>query len=223
MITSSPITTAIVDEEYTYQVAILDPNSYQEDPLLQLNAAPEGMEIDEASGVITWTPDSAQIGFHTVQVSVNSERGIARQKFMLEVIDYKPLGTCDDGNVVSGWVVESENGSLHCLYDEILKTDVLAAETIEADSLNFIVSSGEIAPQVTKRYFSAAIADENMFQLNIEVRASGGDYSITYSPTNGEVTVNGTAVCHYLGNLYQDGSWHTINRDLQADLDPSWG
>ncbi len=221
VITSNPMNTAIVDEDFTYQITILDPNSYQEDPVFQLSTAPEGMQIDTDTGLITCTPNSTQIGLHKVQVGVNSDtRGIARQEFILEVIDYKFLGTCNDGNVNPGWIVESGNGNLQCVYDEVLKTEVLEAETVEADSLNFMVGFGEITPQVTKRYFSVALVDENSFRIKVEVRASSADYSIIYSPTDGQVTYDGTTIYQYLGNLYQDGTWHIINRDLQAELDP---
>jgi hypothetical protein len=68
----------------TYDVEATDPDG---DPLtFSLDAAPAGMTIDAATGLLTWTPTPAQIGNHTVTVRVHDNGGgAAIQTFTLTV------------------------------------------------------------------------------------------------------------------------------------------
>ena len=64
--TSSPVTTAAELITYSYNATASDPDG---DPLkYSLAGAPTGMTINSASGRITWTPTSAQVGNHTITV-----------------------------------------------------------------------------------------------------------------------------------------------------------
>jgi RHS repeat-associated protein len=55
----------------------------------RLDTAPDGMAIDAASGLITWTPRPEQLGTHPVEAVVDDGRGgIARQAFDLLVREY---------------------------------------------------------------------------------------------------------------------------------------
>ncbi len=65
-ITSTSITTATVDELYTYNVNATDPDG---DTLTySLTTNPTGMTINSTTGVISWTPTSTQIGNNPVTV-----------------------------------------------------------------------------------------------------------------------------------------------------------
>ncbi|MCK4970688.1 MAG: hypothetical protein KAS77_09180, partial [Thermoplasmata archaeon] len=68
VITSEPGTTAEVGSGYEYIVTYtdVDPDDVH---TFSLDAGPEGMEID-GSGRITWTPNEAQIGDHTIDVAL---------------------------------------------------------------------------------------------------------------------------------------------------------
>jgi subtilisin-like proprotein convertase family protein len=61
--TSNPVTTANVDELYSYQ-AVTDGAS----PSFFLPVGPAGMAINQNSGLITWTPNVSQLGDNTVQI-----------------------------------------------------------------------------------------------------------------------------------------------------------
>lgn len=51
-----------------------------------LEQSPEGMEIDEAVGVITWKPAFSQVGTHAVQLHVTGSGGMSDvQQFTVEV------------------------------------------------------------------------------------------------------------------------------------------
>ena len=67
-ITSTPINTATVSLLYTYNVDATDPDG---DTLTYaLTVSPPGMSINPSTGVISWTPTSAQIGDYNVTVEV---------------------------------------------------------------------------------------------------------------------------------------------------------
>jgi RHS repeat-associated protein len=70
---------ARVDAVYQYDVNAIDPEG--DAITYSLVSGPQGMQIDSASGLITWTPTSAQIGSHLVQVAAtdsNGGRGLQR-------------------------------------------------------------------------------------------------------------------------------------------------
>ena len=84
-ITSTVITTATVDIQYTYDVEATDP---QQDPLTySLQEAPSGMSIDENTGLITWTPFNAGTADVTVNVSDGS---LSTGQIFTITVDYNP-------------------------------------------------------------------------------------------------------------------------------------
>ena len=82
VITSTPIETATVGEEYVYNVLATDPDG---DDLTYslLGTPPAGMTINENSGVITWTPNSTGTFEVTVEVSDGESSDI--QSFSITV------------------------------------------------------------------------------------------------------------------------------------------
>ncbi|WP_363319763.1 putative Ig domain-containing protein [Microcoleus sp. PH2017_02_FOX_O_A] len=78
-IVSNPPTRAATGQVYTYAVAAKD---LENDPLtFSLVSHPVGMAID-SNGRIQWTPNSTQIGQHSVEVAVTDKQGaIATQTF----------------------------------------------------------------------------------------------------------------------------------------------
>jgi len=83
-ITSTPIFSAQVDQQYRYQVIAEDLDG---DPLFYaLLLAPPGMAVDTNAGLVTWTPTAAQIGSHEVHVKVDDRRiGYAVQTYFVTV------------------------------------------------------------------------------------------------------------------------------------------
>ena len=72
--------------DYVYDVDATDPDL---DTLTySLVTGPDGMQIDPASGVVTWTPTSLDVGLHTVKVRVEDGHGGAdEQEYQLEVVE----------------------------------------------------------------------------------------------------------------------------------------
>ncbi len=86
-ITSKPVTTAMVDVMYTYEVKALDPD--KGDILTySLTASPQGMTINPATGLIQWTPTDSQKSSHEVGIMVvdsNSVPASDTQQFTVAV------------------------------------------------------------------------------------------------------------------------------------------
>ncbi|NIR29050.1 MAG: hypothetical protein GWN84_06985, partial [Gammaproteobacteria bacterium] len=81
-ITSQPVTSALLDAPYEYDVEATDPDG---DTLaFELSESPAGMRIDASTGLVTWTPSGA--GDFPVQVTVRDGRGgVVSQSFSVEV------------------------------------------------------------------------------------------------------------------------------------------
>jgi len=74
-ITSIPTTAATVDQAYRYDGDATDPDG--DDTLTwSLDTAPAGAAIDPDTGLIQWTPTSAQTGDHPVTVRVRDQGGL---------------------------------------------------------------------------------------------------------------------------------------------------
>lgn len=88
-ITSVPDIEALVDRNYTYDAEATDTDG---DPLTYaLATAPAGMQIDENTGVITWSPTVDDLGNHNVAVRVEDGRGgFSEQQYVLSAIVAPP-------------------------------------------------------------------------------------------------------------------------------------
>ena len=85
---STPVTTAVVGQLYTYDVAAIDPNP-GDTLAFSLDLAPSGMSIDGTTGLIQWTPDS--LGDHDVTIRVTDDEGLFdTQAFAITVTEPLP-------------------------------------------------------------------------------------------------------------------------------------
>jgi hypothetical protein len=75
VITSKPVTTTRVWGSYTYDVSAKDPDADNK-LTYWLTAKPEGMTIDSVTGLIEWTPTSAQAGTYDVLVRVTDSNSV---------------------------------------------------------------------------------------------------------------------------------------------------
>ncbi|MCA9152227.1 MAG: putative Ig domain-containing protein, partial [Planctomycetales bacterium] len=82
VLTSSPRTTGSLDQLYTYDVnATGNPT-----PTYSLLTAPDGMNIDATSGLISWQPIDGQVGVHPVTVRASNRAGDVDQTFDITVV-----------------------------------------------------------------------------------------------------------------------------------------
>jgi len=80
-ITSIPVTEADVGQTYVYDVNA----SGIPEPTYSLTEAPEGMIIDQTTGLIQWTPHANQSGTHEATVQANNSAGTDSQSFTITV------------------------------------------------------------------------------------------------------------------------------------------
>jgi len=86
-ITSKPVTTAMVDVAYTYEVKAVDPDK-GDVVTYSLTANPAGMTINPVTGLIQWTPTDSQKTSHEVGIMVadsNSVPASDTQQFSINV------------------------------------------------------------------------------------------------------------------------------------------
>jgi choice-of-anchor C domain-containing protein len=89
--TSSPITTATVGQPYTYDAGATDTNT-GDTLTFSLPAAPAGMGINPATGLISWTPTNTQVGSQAVTVRVTDPGGLTdEQSFSITVSAPPPV------------------------------------------------------------------------------------------------------------------------------------
>lgn len=107
IITSAPVLTAYSSQSYTYQVAANDPDGAVLGYLLY--DAPEGMSVDQNSGLITWSPTQQSPVSTDVTLQVYDLRGAhTTQSFSLNVVggNHKPVFNTP---VVSGGIIVSSS------------------------------------------------------------------------------------------------------------------
>ncbi|MEW6413301.1 MAG: putative Ig domain-containing protein [Candidatus Zixiibacteriota bacterium] len=88
VITSTPVTSAVIFDAYAYDV---EATGYPT-PTFALSTAPAGMTIDAASGLIGWTPDALG-DFDVIVVASNGVDPDAVQSFTITVIGIAPAFT----------------------------------------------------------------------------------------------------------------------------------
>ncbi|GAB5443698.1 MAG: hypothetical protein Fues2KO_40470 [Fuerstiella sp.] len=86
---SSPVTLVEAGRPYRYDARAEDPDG--DELTYELAIGPDGMSIDPASGQITWQPEAADQGNHSVRLLVTDGRGASdEQSFTVEVRDVVP-------------------------------------------------------------------------------------------------------------------------------------
>jgi Fibronectin type III domain/Kelch motif/Putative Ig domain/Galactose oxidase, central domain len=81
IITSAPVTTAVINQAYSYQLAA----SGKPTPTFSLVTGPTGMTVDTTTGLISWTPTVAQFGPQAVTLRASSLEGSVDQTFSVDV------------------------------------------------------------------------------------------------------------------------------------------
>ena len=82
-IVSTPVTKADIGEPYSYDVEAAG----NPEPTHALLLHPDGMTIDPATGLISWTPTTLQGGDHDVSVRASNSQGSDTQNFTVEVTE----------------------------------------------------------------------------------------------------------------------------------------
>lgn len=89
--TSAPVTTAIWGRPYLYEATVSDPDA-GDAIRYELENAPDGMEIQSASGVIFWNATTEQLGSYEITVKATDAAGlVAYQNFTLTINENSDL------------------------------------------------------------------------------------------------------------------------------------
>lgn len=107
VIISAPLAKATVGQLYRYDVEATGIPS----PTYSLLSYPEGMTIDETTGLIEWTPTEAQLGSHPVSVRAANPAGLDEQSFTVTV-----TGPSEPPKITSTPPSEAEVGQTY-VYD----------------------------------------------------------------------------------------------------------
>ena len=71
---------------FRYTIRVEDPDGDQ-DFQFELREAPEGMQIDDRNGIVTWRPNTEQAGRHSVEIAVTDSGGAeSTQSFSLALV-----------------------------------------------------------------------------------------------------------------------------------------
>ena len=192
VITSSPPFTATVGALYQYAVTATDPQGSA--LTYALTAAPPGMTIDPASGLIAWTPQAGQAGSPTVTVTAANVGGAAAtQTFSVRVtVNHPPvINSSAPLSVTAGLAYRYDVQATDPDGDPMTYTLVAGPAGMSIDAfgrLTWPTSTANIGTQ----HVSIAVADNHgastspSFDVNVvaDTQAPLVALSVTPSPAN---------------------------------------
>ncbi|MFP6789806.1 MAG: Ig-like domain-containing protein, partial [Thalassolituus sp.] len=200
VITSEAVVTATEDETYSYEVSATD----EENDVLQwsLTTAPEGMIIDSATGVITWTP-AETVTSEAVVVEVSDGEFNDTQSFTVAVTAVNDAPVITEGEATA-LVTDEDTATTLTLNATDVDTDSASLIwTIDTDALNgaAIVSGTGASQTVTytptanfsgSDSFVVAVSDGELvatITVNVTV-TEAGDAPVITEGENVSLTTN---------------------------------
>jgi len=145
-IISTPLLSALINEDYEYQIQINDPDS--DAFYYVLSNHPDGMNIDE-DGLITWLPTSTGV-YNDIQVSVYDNEdfelsGYDEQIFSIDIKLQQLFNLHEGSNLISfvGLNVNNEDNYIESIFSDLtpnlthIFTENYAAIYLEDDNLWF--------------------------------------------------------------------------------------
>ncbi len=185
-IVTVPVTDGEVWRSYTYDV---DASGYPE-PIYALTEAPEGMTVDDTTGLIEWVPESEQVGLNDVTVTAtNVVRGTDTQNFQVDVVPFA-------GPIVEGAVLTSTSGNGYTTDDLVVTYDLAGSATTAAAAWRMTSTR---APLMT-----LLMPMEGGEPISLDDYSGSGNHGATY----GDPTWMSTAGHDGHGCYYFDGDDH---------------
>ncbi len=196
VITSTPVFQAVQGQEYRYSVVAKDPDG---DTLMySLVSAPAGMVIDNFTGLITWTPNSTEVGTYYVLVQVSDGHGgYAEQGYNLTVKNVN-----DPPVITSTPVAVAKQGQKY-IYNVV-------AYDPDGDALTYTLVHGpagmSIEPQTGMLTWTPGVKQYGVYNVTVMVSDGHGGYAeqsfnitveeVNHAPVLVDISVspsNGTA------------------------------
>jgi len=167
----------------------------------------------DPQNIILESNETNNIAFTTIEVPV-VEAPIVEAPTYIIINDFE----YEDSPLDHGWVINEGEGEVITVYDDSLDSRVMQVTTDQGTGFRIDYPAGHNLT-IPKQYLSVKIRDDNYFVFYVRVHASDGrDYYLQYTPDEGVISSGGGYVYVHLGKLYQDGYWHELDRDLDADL-----
>lgn len=199
---TDPVTDLAPGEDYAYDVEHIDEGL--EGFFYSLPVAPDGMTIDETSGLIQWSPTGADAGTHSVIVRAEDIAGNVRtQSFSLEVPNAPPEITepVDDQNINEGdtLIVDVDATDANLPNDTLtfsLDTDVPADDSSAGASagLNSASASEDTQPSIDPEsgvieWTPSELHGGETYHFTVTVTDSGGltdqtEFQVTVAEVN---------------------------------------
>ena len=175
--TSIPITTAIKDEWYEYEVEAVDPEGT--DVTYYLLEKPSGMKMDSEDGEIRWLPESNG-EFDVIIMAVDEDDYFALQRFTITVIDADDGVSFNVNNLIISRIRISTNEYLSP-GDELILSMRLDNEGREnLDDIKVTAHVQELGLRKSTGYFTLKKGDAISKTLILEIPeyAEQGNYAI---------------------------------------------
>ena len=185
-----PITTGTEGQLYTYDVEAIDADA-GDTLTFSLDAAPAGMTIDPASGLIQWTPVAGQIGINAVTARVADQGGLfATQSYNVDVaagnqaptITSIPVTTATEGQLYT-YDVEANDPDAG---DTLTFSLDLAPAGMTIDPASGLIQWTPVAGQIGINAVTARVTDQGgLFatqSYNVDVAAGNTAPTITSVP-----------------------------------------
>ena len=180
VITSSPALVAATGAAYTY-----DANSTGAPAAsYSLSAAPAGMTINAVSGVVSWTPTSAQAGAVTVSVVAQNARGSDEQTFTIDVAD-KIAPTAPTSLAVTGLTLTSVSMSWNTSTDNIAVAKYVIREQYKYGWRNSLTGYRIIKDNITTNSTTlTGLVSGKAYNLTVSAVDASGNESLRSNMIN---------------------------------------
>ena len=185
VITSVPVTTATQGLSYSYALLATDPDAG--DVLTySLDVKPTGMTINAGTGLIAWTPGSAQTGPQAVKARVTDQTGLfATQPFTIAVgnVNDAPVAQNDSYAMIQG-------GTLTVAAPGVLANDSDPDPNTTLTAVNFSVpSSGTLTSPSASGGFTFTAATTGVKTFTYRARDNSGAANNTSNTATVSITV----------------------------------
>ena len=186
-IISVPVTNAVQDANYLYDVQAIDADNDTLSYILE--QFPDGMSISHETGLINWTPTALQIGLHSVKVTATDGLLNSSQDFMINVSNLNDLPIITS--------IPNQNAVEVQLYSY----DVDAFD-IDNDTLSYSLLSKPQGMQINSLNgyitWTPSFQDSGLHNVTVKVSDNDGfavqSYSIMVQNTNTAPVINSTPV-----------------------------
>jgi YD repeat-containing protein len=166
VIVSSPSFVATQDQPYAYTVAAYDPDG--DSVTFELLTGPASMDLDPATGELTWTPLIADLGTHRVKIRATDQSGVtAEQAFDLEV----------RGPNAPPWFLSTDPPT-QISAGELYRYNADASDTEDQISFSLVVGPAlmSVDPRTGVVLWNTTVADLGPHDVTLRVTDERGDF-----------------------------------------------